>query len=126
MPKTYFFSFSRKGPYSGPFASIEEAKDKAREQIAKDSLSEHRIFIGVNETIYPCVSLMDCHDLLESIRHGVNDTCGIYDTSYLTDLTEEEKVILVSLVRAALRQWADRVGEHALMHVVSNIQEYPI
>lgn len=126
MPKTYFFSFSRKGPYSGPFASIEEAKDKARDQIAKDSFSEHRVFIGVNETIYPSVSLTDHHDLLESIRHGVNDTCGIYDTSYLTDLTEEEKVILISLVRAALRQWADRVGEHALMHVVSNIQEYPI
>lgn len=69
---------------------------------------------------------LECRDLLEKIRRKM-DLDGIpASSSYLTDLTRDEKVMLSSLVRDALRRWADLVGERAVMHVVIDVQEYVI
>lgn len=123
MPKTYAYSFFREGPYFGPCESIEAAKQEARDHTPKDAFSAHRVFIGRNEMVYPD---LECRDLLEKIRRKM-DLDGIpASSSYLTDLTRDEKVMLSSLVRDALRRWADLVGERAVMHVVIDVQEYVI
>lgn len=123
MSKTYAYSFFREGPYVGAYATVEMAKQEAKSQMPKDSFPAYHVFIGTNETVYPD---LDCRDLLEKIRRKM-DLDGVPATSpYLDDLTRDEKVMLSALVRDALRRWADLVGQRAVMHVVSNIQEYPI
>lgn len=123
MPKTYAYSFFREGPYFGAYESIEAAKQEAKDHTPKDSFSAHRVFIGRNERVYPD---LDCRDLLDKIRRKMELDGTPAGSSYLTDLTRDEKVMLSSLVRDALRRWADLVGERAVMHVVTDAQEYVI
>lgn len=123
MPKTYAYSFFREGPYFGPCESIEAAKQEAKDHTPKDSFSAHRVFIGRNEKVYPD---LDRRDLLEKIRRKM-DFDGIpVGSFYITVLTRDEKVMLSALVRDTLRRWADLVGERAVMHVVTDVQEYAI
>ena len=121
----YSYTFNKTDPYTGQYASIEEALAEARQEaeIYPEGDKPHRVYIGRYKPFKPVIEAAWILEVLQRDAYAVSgDAAG----EWLANLAPAEVESLSDRLTRVFRRWARACGEEPNFGEVHHIRRYDL
>ena len=121
----YSYTFNKTDPYTGQYASIEEALAEARQEteLYPEGDKPHLVYIGRYK---PFRTVIEAEWVLEVLQRDAYDVAGDAAGGWLDNLTPAEVELLGERLTRVFRRWAREHGEEPDFGEVHHIKRYDL
>lgn len=121
----YSYTFNKTAPYTGQYASIEEALAEARQEaeLYPEGDKPHLVYIGRYKPFKPVI---EAAWILEVLQRDAGDVAGDAAGGWLDNLTPAEVESLGERLTRVFRRWARECGEEPNFGEVHHIKRYDL